>query len=808
LAKTFTLPLSFKKKTNMNKILICILLFISSFSLIAQQDLLNMEIVSNLQYSTDLSDIWGYAAPDGSEYAIVGTNITTSVVDLSDPSNPIEVASFPGNASVWRDMKSFGEFVYVTNDTGADGLLVIDMRNAPDNITGEFWRPEIEINGSVGTLGKCHNIYIDEDGFAYLSGTSLNSGGVLIVDVASTPGEPQFVSACDARYSHDAMTQDNLLYSSDINSGFFSVIDVSDKLDPITLSTQTTTSNFTHNAWVSADNNFLFTTDERPNANVDAYDISDLTDIKRLDFYQPESTKGTGTIPHNTHYHNGYLVTSWYTAGVRIIDANKPDNLVEVAYYDTYPQADGGFNGVWGVTPYLPSGLVIASDINTGLYVFDVDYVRAAYLEGVVTDEDTGMSINDVSVTISSTQLNSNNTNAVGEYKTGLAEAGDYMVTFNKLGYNSKTVATSIVNGEVTELNVELSPSKSYAITGTIRSSVDNSPIENGKVLFQTEQIEIEATANADGIFTIDNLLEGEYALYCGAWGFENIEVNNSFDLGQNESIDILLDVKYMDDFIVDLGWTVENQAGTGAWVREIPIGTTTGNSLSNPAADVDGDIGNKAYVTGNLAGGVGNADVDDGSVILTSPLMDLTTYTKPNISYRLWFINAGGNSTPNDELVVRISNGEQTMDVETLDVDDSNGSWNTTSSFNPGDLLELTSTMQFSIIASDSDPAHLVEGGLDNFLVSEAPVSVENLVAEQIYQTRPNPFKSTATMVFDEETTGQILVTNILGQLVESIVIENAPSIELGSNYDKGVYFISLVSNDQKFEAVKIVKQ
>ena len=42
----------------------------------------------------------------------------------------------------------------------------------------------------------------------------------------------------------------------------------------------------------------------------------------------------------------------------------------EFGWADTYPGASGGYDGVWGVCPYFPSGTVIASDMQTGLYVF------------------------------------------------------------------------------------------------------------------------------------------------------------------------------------------------------------------------------------------------------------------------------------------------------------------------------------------------------------------------------------------------------------------------------------------------------
>ena len=792
----------------MHRIFIIALLFLGSLSIKAQESL-NMELISNLQYTENLSDVWGYVAPNGDEYAIVGTRNTASIVDLRDPSNPIEVAAFPGNPSTWRDMKHFGEFVYVTNDTGADGLLVIDMSGAPGNITAEFWQPEIEINGTINTLGSCHNLFIDELGYGYLSGCNLNGGGVLIIDLFTNPGEPQFVSAADARLSHDVMVQDNLMYSSDIFDGFFSVVDVSDRADPITLTTQATTMLFTHNAWVSDDNNFLFTTDERANSYVDSYDISDLTDIRRLDSFRPGTSIGSGSIPHNTHFLNGYLVTSWYTDGVRIIDGNRPENLVEIAFFDTFQQAGGGFQGAWGATPYLPSGLVLVSDINSGLYVFEADYVRAAYLEGNVTDADTSFPLDDVTVTIDSPQINSKNTNALGDYKTGLAAPGQVMVTFSALGYVTQTLPVTIQSGEVTMLDVALVPSARFSITGTVSSLVDNSPIENARVLLQNEFQEFEVGTDANGVFVLNSLLEGEYSIFAGAWGYENIEFNPALTLNADLDLDIQIGEKLMDDFIVDLGWTVENMAETGAWVREVPIGTSTQGGFSNPNVDVDDDIGNKAYVTGNSEGGVGQNDIDGGTVRLLSPIMDLTEFVAPSISYRLWFVNDGGNSSPNDDLRVRITNGIDTINIEILIASDSEGVWRPTASFLPGELMDLTPNMQFIVEASDFDPGHLVEAGLDQFLVTEtSPTSTKDLLSTQIFKSSPNPFAQSTFLNFDEAVSGTIVVTNLLGQHVETIRLENAEKIEIGQDYDAGVYLISLTSDDEQYEAVKIVKQ
>ncbi len=56
---------------------------------------LNITYLSNLPYNNTLNDIWGYVAPDGTEYALVGVRNGTSVVSLADPEDPVEVGFVP-----------------------------------------------------------------------------------------------------------------------------------------------------------------------------------------------------------------------------------------------------------------------------------------------------------------------------------------------------------------------------------------------------------------------------------------------------------------------------------------------------------------------------------------------------------------------------------------------------------------------------------------------------------------------------------------------------------------------------------------
>ena len=102
---------------------------------------LNVFYVGQYNYNTNLSDSWGYTDNLGNEYAIIGLVNGVSILDLSTPSNPVEVGFAPGAQSVWRDIKVWGEFAYITCDQGNDGLMIIDMSNLPNGITYSLYRP-------------------------------------------------------------------------------------------------------------------------------------------------------------------------------------------------------------------------------------------------------------------------------------------------------------------------------------------------------------------------------------------------------------------------------------------------------------------------------------------------------------------------------------------------------------------------------------------------------------------------------------------------------------------------------------------
>ena len=708
----------------MKKTLFTALLAIASTLAFSQ---LNMELLDQIDYTANANDIWGWVDPDtGTEYALVGLKTGVSIVDLSDPTDVQEIQFIPGANSTWRDIKTWGSHVYVTNES-SNGLMVIDLSDI-NNITWYDWTPFLDALNN--NLRNCHNIYIDEFGYAYLAGCNRNLSGFdgrpIVIDVFSDPGNPIFVGVVPNtpgydEYSHDVYARDNVLYSSEIYEGNLGIYDVSDKANITHLASQQTPRGFTHNAWLNDAGDVVFTSDERPGAPIAAYDISDLTDIKKLDEFRPVETLGENVIPHNIHVWQDWLILSYYTDGGIIVDASRPENLIEVGNWDTFLGGSGSFNGVWGAYPFLPSGLVLLSDIGTGLYVCGATYVRACWLEGKVTNLNTGAAIFNADVSIDSDQANAAASDLSGNYKTGQAIPGTFDVTFSAAGFFPKTVPATLENGVLTTLDVQLEPIPGFEVNGQTIKLADGTGLPNAHVVFKGE-VDLDITTDGNGHFTIEEVPVGEYDIYIGAWGYLN-QVIEGFTVDfQTQEIIIEMEAGYQDDFFTDLGWTTQSTALssnlTGEWERGEPLGTAFDDGTEvNPDHDVIDDIGDECFVTGNAGGGVGDDDVDNGIVTLVSPQMDLSSYTEPTLSYRRWFFNEGGNGNPNDALEVRISNGITEVVVETIT--NSDDTWVESPEIAVAELIAPTDNMHLIFETSDlPSSGHLVEAAVDAFLV------------------------------------------------------------------------------------------
>jgi len=551
----------------MKQIILSLVCLFFSITLSAQSSL-NLNYLSNYSYSNELNDIWGYATETG-EYALVGVYNGISVVDITVPTSPNELGFFTGPSSTWRDLKSYGDYLYCVNESSG-GLHII---NLAELIAGNSNPTSIQNTDLGFTTG--HNIYIDENGILYVLGANFGGGGAMMFDLNETPESPEYLGNYGGSYFHDAMVRGDTLWGGAIYNGEFSVVDVSDKANPVLLATHGTPNNFTHNSWISDDGNTVFTTDEVSGAFVTSYDVSDLNNIEELDRIQAWSVD-TDVIPHNTHVAGDFLVTSYYRDGVSVVDASNPSNLIEVAYYDSSPNYEGaGFNGAWGTYPFLPSGNILVSDIENGLFVLEPKFTNASFIEGTVTDGFTEAPISNVSVQI----VGSNNpsiSTLAGFYQTGMADPGVYTLAISASGYSTQQISVNLQTGIILELNIQL------VVSGCMDESACNyNPFaltDDGTCAELDECGECGGTGPNIGYDCDGNCIAESYTLvmmdsYGDGWQGNTITLNNmSFELanGYETTETFCYDPSYgCLDIVCDGGtwqsevtWTIANEAG------------------------------------------------------------------------------------------------------------------------------------------------------------------------------------------------------------------------------------------------------
>jgi choice-of-anchor B domain-containing protein len=350
---------------------------------------------------TSAANVWGFVdLNDNREYAVIGLRNGTAVVDVSDPENPREVATVPGNASAWREVKIYQHrdaaanryraYAYISTEASGSGLQVIDLSGLPNTVT---------LATTLTDTGRQHTLYVSNidyatnvalpgaQAFLYVSGSDRNSGAWRVYSLAN-PAQPQLLTVApggqyihdstslfitDSRTSQCAAGHNPCEVLVDFNENTVDLWDVTDKNLPVMLSsTSYPAATYTHSGWPSADQRFLFVHDEleeiRRGLNTQMYTMN--LDNLRAPTVVTSYTGATTTTDHNGYTKGTFYYVSHYRRGLVVFDVTNPNELREVAHLDTFlapAENSAGTDGAWGVYPFFPSGTVAISDISNGL---------------------------------------------------------------------------------------------------------------------------------------------------------------------------------------------------------------------------------------------------------------------------------------------------------------------------------------------------------------------------------------------------------------------------------------------------------
>ncbi|MEX2496280.1 MAG: choice-of-anchor B family protein, partial [Woeseia sp.] len=348
------------------------------------------------------TDVWGFLDLNtGREYAIVGYNSGTAVIDVTDPENLGEVDFIAGQPAGWRDIKVYQHFddaaarwrafAYVTTDGSTDGLFVIDMSGLPHSIRKTSYTSD---------FAAAHNAYLTNSDYG--TGLSLTTSTPLLVIAGSNlsggqyrsyslanPASPEFVGGASAAdYMHDASSavirdarKDSQCVNAvdwcevlfDFNENTIDIWDVTEAENAQRLSsTAYENAAYVHSGWWSEDKRYLFVHDEQDeqhlglNTNLRVFSISDLRSPVLVGSWEGPSR----AIDHNGYTRGNRYYMSNYSRGLTVLDISDPASPVTAGSLDTYPFSDSSsFVGAWGTFPFFRSGTVAISDIDSGLYL-------------------------------------------------------------------------------------------------------------------------------------------------------------------------------------------------------------------------------------------------------------------------------------------------------------------------------------------------------------------------------------------------------------------------------------------------------
>ena len=348
----------------MKKVLLIILTILANFSF--GQSINNMSLLGNKNEYTaggipagfHYSSVWGYTAPNGREYALLGHYAGTTFYDVTDaPTTIRNCGTVPGLGSTYnyREFKTYQHYAYIVSE-GGQGVQIVDLQYLPDSV---HYIKSFTFSGYT----RSHTISI-EGKYLYCSGGNYNNGGVFILDLTD-PVNPVKRGQWGTRYVHDCQVKNDTIFAACINDGYCTVLDARNK-DSIKLIYQFTYPNaVTHNAWVTEDRKYLVTTDEGGGNHAKIWNIQNLLAPVQVYDINPYEV----SMVHNAYIRGDSLYLAHYRAGVIVYNIANRNAPVEVGHYDTYPGSGTAYQGCWNVYPYFASKKILAADIATGLYV-------------------------------------------------------------------------------------------------------------------------------------------------------------------------------------------------------------------------------------------------------------------------------------------------------------------------------------------------------------------------------------------------------------------------------------------------------
>lgn len=591
---------------------------------------------------------WGFQDPDGNR---------VDIIDVSNPDNIVKIATYsvpaPSDGSSAQDMQASNGIMYVGLElSGANGVDIVDIRTPNSPVHKTF------VNSNPGQFEIIHDVFFD-NGWLYMCNSRDTSLAILDLRTYNVNSPPAQISnwtyfldnlGDPGAFVHDITVRNGELYVSGWGSTeVWNVANLGTAAPTLLGEVRGFNS---HSNWPSDDEAFLVVCEERQGGAARLYQMTRVgnvvTLIPRDSWVNPQTGIGESLCTHDPRIVGDRVYVSNYSGGLLVLQVDRTSWTWEkVASFDTTVLPANDFFGVWGAYPYLGEERVLVSDLELGFHVIDC----------------SALEINHIAPR--PTMIPPSSTTAVS--------------------VRIDTIGSRVLSNVQLRTSIEGAPFQSTVMT----AQGGNVYAGNLPALSFGQKVDwyVAATATNAEVYTSP--------------ANAPTKVFSAFAAHSTTTL-------FSDDFQTNMGWTVTNNGvSTGAWTRVDPVESGGQPDKGDPAS-----VDNHCYITGNgaVGGGVGDADLDGGPTILTSPNINFGN-GDGLISYKRWFFT----NTDNDSLVVEISNNGGTSWTNVETVTRKGGGW-LSNTFRVSDKVAPSNQIRVRFSVSDNPNDSTTEAGVDTF--------------------------------------------------------------------------------------------
>ncbi len=600
--------------------------------------------------------------------------------DISDPFDPQRFLEWsvpaPNMGASTEDVKVANGLLFIAlHLDGFDGVEIVDVRDpaSPVHLT---WV-------TVPGFNDVRNLFIDNE-YLYLANGTTADLAVVDLSTFDPDAAPAAISSAlwtvnaGSSFVEDVVVADGVAYVAAGNDGVW-IFDVSDiaNTPPVLLGAGPPQA-ATHSVWPTADGQWVVATELRSGGPVQLYEI--VPDGGGVDVVLRQTVALPTTTAISAHHvvvDGERVYATWHEAGLRIFDIDTAGaRLIEVGSYNSYYNTPfGSFVGAWGVYPFRDDGIVVISDINSGLHVIRTVEERLTF-----------------------------------NYPNGRP---DYI---------------DIDAGAIVTVHIDAQCDMPVERTATLYVGVD---VADGGSFVGLPMVALggnlyEASIPvADCGSTVSYYVEIETVT-----GLTVVDPPGAPLTAYRADVASGRTVLFEDDFEASSGWTVLSQAcfdgtATGAWQRVDPLGTAFAPEDDHTPG------GSSCYVSGQgpVGGTWFTADIDGGPFQLLSPIV-VTGGADVEISYARWFYSILFSAGAESVMQVEVSGDGGSSWAVAETVHSSGAQW-VEHSFRVSEVIPPTGSVRLRFTIVDCPNVAIPEAAIDDVSIVALPCAACDMLAD-----------------------------------------------------------------------------